>query len=48
MARFDRNEGGITSRLVKLRAATARDDILAESKRRERSAKSDAGTPVPE
>jgi hypothetical protein len=34
MARFDRNEGGITSRLVKLKAAPTREDIRIEDERR--------------
>ena len=34
MTRFDRNEGGITSRLVKLRAAPTREDIRVEDERR--------------
>lgn len=34
MTRFDRNEGGITSRLVKLKAAPTRDDIRVEDERR--------------
>ena len=34
MTRFDRNEGGITSRLVKLKAAPTREDIRVEDERR--------------
>ena len=34
MTRFDRNEGGITSRLVKLKAAPTREDIRVENERR--------------
>lgn len=37
MSRFDRNEGGITSRLVKLKAAPTRDDIRIEDERRRKS-----------
>lgn len=34
MVRFDRQEGGITSRLVRLRVAPNREDVLTESRRR--------------
>lgn len=34
MTLFDRNEGGVTSRLVRLRVAQNRDEILAESRKR--------------
>lgn len=34
MTRFDRNEGGITSRLVKLKTAPTREDIRVEDEKR--------------
>ena len=34
MTRIDRNEGGITSRLVKQKAAPTREDIRVEDERR--------------
>lgn len=37
IAQFQRSAGGITSRLVRLRVAQNRDDILAESRRRRRA-----------
>jgi hypothetical protein len=37
IARFDRSEGGVTSRLVRLRVAANREDILTESRRRRRA-----------
>lgn len=37
IARFDRSEGGVTSRLVRLRVAANREDVLTESRRRRRA-----------
>jgi hypothetical protein len=37
MKQLDRNEGGITSRLVRVGAAASRDEIQAESQRREQA-----------
>ena len=45
MAHFGRNEGGITSRLVRLRVAQSRDDILTEGRRRHRAKRAAESTP---
>jgi len=46
MVRFDRNEGGVTSRLVRLQAASSRDDIMTESRRRRRGKRAVESTPA--